>query len=440
MDVPSMSIQVNQMLLDQGIGVFRIGTVYSWLSEAHGSTGIHENLKRLGICDIQQPIAKEEEEEDDDDDDDGTKKMDGPILKYTPKTGGGISVSSEEKSFRSIHAAAHLAFRNLGFHIKYTKVSSLKMDLIANNGPLESDSFMDVSLSYKKVMRSAAFCSLYVIVKMSEAFILPQAESLAKSISYTLPGFVMDNADFIDGNLLNKGSKGIITTVSQIQNSLFKTEYACLGFVGYSGHQKSFAGYLSACGVSDADRKIELMQKRALYYQSPLGQDVPWCRHVFTQALLENAMKRAMNSEGNVAFRARAYLLKHSRMFRMEEERKNLENDLNMFLLHKLKGGEAVPGLQVVNEGSGDWVDLTYPSKGSENPKDNPRNLMIGEMMKKLGLKSVSRPRKKTGFHNRTVMKNRVYFDDQCDIEAIPFLYRYMPEKKQYFLLVAIKK
>jgi len=53
--------EIKQMLFDQGFGSVPIGTVLTWLALAHGSTGIHKNLKRLGICDIQQPAAIEED-------------------------------------------------------------------------------------------------------------------------------------------------------------------------------------------------------------------------------------------------------------------------------------------------------------------------------------------------------------------------------------------
>ncbi|WPT12630.1 hypothetical protein PSENEW3_00002474 [Picochlorum sp. SENEW3] len=120
----------------------------------------------------------------------------------------------------------------------------------------------------------------------------------------------------------------------------------------------------------------------------------------------------------------------------------DLENDLNKFLLHSFQGGEPVPGLQVVREevgGTAGWVDLEYPSNESEQHEDRPRNRMVQDMMSKLGLKPVSRPRKHTGFHNRAVMKGRLYFDAESDTSEIPFLYRYQKNKQQYFLLVAMR-
>jgi hypothetical protein len=185
------------------------------------------------------------------------------------------------------------------------------------------------------------------------------------------------------------------------------------------------------------------MQKRKrTSFCLPLGHEVPWCHHIFTRAVLENAMTRDNRlPEGNTSFKARAYLLKRFGKCCNEEQRVDLENDLNAFLLHKLQGGEPVPGLQVVREevgGAAGWVDLEYPSNESERNKNRPRNRMVQDMMSKLGLKPVSRPRKQTGFRNRAVMKGRLYFDAESDTSEIPFLYRYQKNKKQYFLLVAM--
>eukprot|EP00889_Picochlorum_renovo_P006472 jgi/Picre1/33502/NNA_008826.t1 len=322
------------------------------------------------------------------------------------------------------------------------------IDLARNNKILENDLYMDVSLDYQKATRNGAVRSLYAIVSMTDDFDLLQTERLAKSVSRTLPDFIGDNADFIDQNLLKEGS----TTVAEIRQRLDRGEYACLEFAGYSrsngNGQNCLSEYLKARGVSDADRKIEIMQKRALYYQSPLGLDVPWCHHVFTRALLENAIKKnAMKisngtREENISFMARAYLLKHSRKFNKEEERTALETDLNKFLLHKLQGGEAVQDLQIVKEelGSSGWMNLEYPSKETGRHEGRPRNRMIQDMMSKLGLKPVYRPRKQNGFHTRTVMKRRMYFDADRDIEEIPFSYKWIPEWNSYFLLVAITK
>ncbi|KAI8100318.1 hypothetical protein M9435_006802 [Picochlorum sp. BPE23] len=428
--------EIKQMLLDQGFGCVPLGTVHSWLAQALGSTGIHKNLRRLGICDVQRRIAIEE---------DGRKKVNrNVILKYTSKADG--SVMSE--SFDSVQAANRFAFESLNFRLQYLTTSSLMIDLARNNKILENDLYIDVSLDYQKATRHGAVRSLYAIVSMTDDFDLLQTERLAKSVSRTLPDFIGDNADFIDQNLLKEGSN----TVAEIRQRLDRGEYACLEFAGYSrsngNGQNCLSEYLKARGVSDADRKIEIMQKRALYYQSPLGLDVPWCHHVFTRALLENAMKKnAMKisngtREENISFMARAYLLKHSRKFNKEEERTALETDLNKFLLHKLQGGEAVQGLQIVKEelGSSGWMNLEYPSNESGNPKDRPRNRMIQDMMSKLGLKPVYRPRKQNGFHTRTVMKRRMYFDADRDIEEIPFSYKWIPEWNSYFLLVAITK
>lgn len=441
---------VQKMLVDQGIGLFHIGTVRSWLSRAVGSTGIHYNLGRLGVCDIQQP-SREEKGREEGDGGTGTNV----ILKYT-SIASGVSSSA---SFGSIMAAVRFALGALGFDEKCTRRSaaSLRKQLVDNRAVLQNDSYKGVSLEYEKATRNAACRSVYVIARMTSpphgCGGLVRAERVAQSVSFTLPDFVSSNADFIDEHLFKKGAgRSATTTVSQIQGQLDRRECACLEFVGFSGgDRKSLAEYLRACEVSDADRKIVLMQQDGLYHREPLT-GVSWCLHVFTKRLLESAMKRVegrhRNQHVNVVFKARAYLLGYSD----EYEEEGVKHDLNQFLLHTLRGEASTaprggsPGLRLDLEnvntapGSDGWVDLAYPPSGSRDIKGRPRNRMIRHMMSGMGLKPFSRATAKNGFLSRTVRGKEMYYDASRDSEEIPFLYRWMTDRKQIFLLVAIQK
>jgi len=427
-----------------------ISTVYTWVSNACGTSGICEVFARLGVVEILHPSEDPAvTEHSNNNENDNANRA---TLHYTVKQ----SNMNMSKQFQFLDGALRYAYDQLGFKGHFSNISSLKASLLAPDQRLENDSYKDVYVEYTKANRKASYTPLHVIVTASDER-LDLAQSMAKSISYALPLFVMDNADFVDANLLSG-----TTNVAEICRKLQAGEYACLEFVGYSRQSDGsgsaphrFSSYLHALGVLDADARIEAMQKRSLYYQNPLRQEEGggWCHHVFTKGVLESAVKKAAAPPRVDAFKAFAYLLAARKNH--AEECEVSQEVLHNFLLNSLpspriQGDEintapSTVGVLEVLRHSG-WMDLAYTA--NDGRKGTPRVKLIQDMMSRVGLAQPKRPEKRDGYftwndQKSFLLNEAVVFQQQQQGDAvreIPFLYRYIPNLKQYFLLVAIKK
>ena len=196
------------------------------------------------------------------------------------------------KGFQTKQAAVDFVKEKLGF----TAGEVLKLD---RGLVLSNDKAKNVTMEYEKQKRVGQITRVFMIVS-HEMFPGCRPEDKVNHHD-SLPDFIKENVE----EAMNKIIFQDKTTVAEIRKKMHSGEYRCLSVLGFEMLESFLSG---TCDVPDASQQIKAAQRRGFRGEVPV-QGAPWCRYIFTERLIKNAMSKN-SSIRTSTFDSTAYIVR----------------------------------------------------------------------------------------------------------------------------------
>ena len=287
-------------------------------------------------------------------------------------------------------------------------------------------------MEYEKQKRAGMLTRFFMIVSHEMFPGCRPEDKISRHDS--LPDFIKENVE----EAMNKIIFQDKTTVAEIREKMHSGEYRCLSVLGFEMLESFLSG---TCDVPDASQQIKAAQCSGFRGEVPV-QGAPWCRYIFTERLIKNAMRKN-SSIRTSTFDSTAYIVRALTEDFVSEGIHSLTEDFVSEEIHSLikskmsPSAVAKPKFQIVRE-----IQSIFTCQQQTSTNLNLRNHLVQHMWERLG------NRNKAGTTNQSKsikpkpmwtavnakMKGRWGWclpsgDASVPPERIPFLYRSLNKK-----------